>query len=343
MTRIARCLIAPLFAPLFAVLFAAFALNANAADTFNAGFQRFTIPGPAGEKPLTAGVWYPTTAEPSEQRNGPVTQDVATDAPLSGKNHPLVVISHGSGGWFGGHYDTAIALAHAGFIVAAVTHRGDSNDDQSRTVQIWIRPAQLKLLTDYMLTQWTAHEAIDPNRIGVFGFSAGAFTALVAAGGTPDLRAVGPYCDQHPQTAVCAVVGSKPKLDDMVAGLNPLTWVHDDRIRAAVVAAPAIGFTFGRTGLADVKVPVQLWRAEFDHVLPSPDYAEAVRDALPTRPEYHVVANADHYDFLPPCSPTQLEHAPPEICASRPGFDRADFHKHFNADVVAFFSRTLGH
>jgi len=335
--RLARCLTV--------LLLAAFALKAGAAETFNAGFQRLTIPGPAGEKSLTAGVWYPTTAQPSEQRNGPITQDVATDAPLSepgGRLRPLVVMSHGSGGWFGGHYDTAIALARAGFIVAAVTHRGDSVDDQSRMVQIWIRPQQLKLLTDYMLTQWTAHEAIDPARIGVFGFSAGAFTALVAAGGTPDLRAVGPYCEQHPQAAVCTIVGSKPKLDDLTAALKPSTWVHDDRIRAAVVAAPAIGFTFGRTGLADVKIPVQLWRAEFDHVLPSPDYAEAVRDALPARPEYRVVANADHYDFLPPCSLTQLEHAPPEICASRPGFDRADFHQRFNAAVVAFFSRTLG-
>jgi predicted dienelactone hydrolase len=60
-------------------------------------------------------------------------------------------------------------------------------------------------------------------------------------------------------------------------------WIADPRIKAAVIAAPAIGFTFGRAGLKSVLIPVQLWRAGSDSILPSPDYAEAVRDALPRR------------------------------------------------------------
>ena len=38
-----------------------------------------------------------------------------------------------------------------------------------------------------MLASWPHHDALDPSRIGMFGFSAGGFTALVAIGGTPDL------------------------------------------------------------------------------------------------------------------------------------------------------------
>ena len=84
----------------------------------------------------------------------------------------------------------------------------------------------------------------------------------------------------------------------------------------------------------------QLWRAEDDRILPNPDYAEAVRLALPQSPEYHVVANADHFDFLAPCDAT-LAKAVPMICAERPGFDRTTFHAQFNQAVVAFFERTL--
>ena len=40
-----------------------------------------------------------------------VAWHVAVGAPVSGKGLPLVVMSHGNGGWFGGHYDTAAALA----------------------------------------------------------------------------------------------------------------------------------------------------------------------------------------------------------------------------------------
>jgi predicted dienelactone hydrolase len=53
-----------------------------------------------------------------------------------------------------------------------------------------------------------------------------------------------------------------------------------------------------------------------------------------------VVANADHFDFLAPCNDRLAQHAP-DICAERPGFDRAAFHAEFNQAVVTFFERTL--
>ena len=115
----------------------------------------------------------------------------------------------------------------------------------------------------------------------------------------------------------------------------------DPRIKAAVIAAPALGFTFAPDGLKNVKVPVQLWRAENDTVVPHPRYAEAVRVALPQAPDYHVVANAGHYDFLVPCS-AALASIAPTICTSAPGFDRAAFHDSFNAAVVNFLGKTLG-
>lgn len=304
------------------------------------GFQAITIPN-GDEKPLSAGVWYPTDAEASPHPIGPATQTVALNAPIAGQDLPLIVISHGSGGWYGGHYDTALALARAGFVVAAVTHRGDSFDDHSRTVQLWLRPAQLKRLTDYMIGGWPQHASIDDSRVGVFGFSAGGFTALVAAGGVPDLSLIGPYCVAHPATDTCAVVRADPGLVARSAALPPSVWVHDTRIRAAVIAAPGVGFAFGRQGLANVHIPLQLWSAQFDHVLPAPDYADAVRASLPTAPDFHVVENADHYDFLPACSAAFARDAP-ELCTSRPGFDRGEFHAELNRDVVVFFERTLG-
>jgi predicted dienelactone hydrolase len=88
-----------------------------------------------------------------------------------------------------------------------------------------------------------------------------------------------------------------------------------------------------------VKVPVQLWRAENDGVLPSPPYAEAVRGLLPRAPEYQVVSGADHYDFLAPCGPGMAKAAP-AVCGGK-GFDRQAFHAGFNADAVAFFKRSL--
>jgi predicted dienelactone hydrolase len=53
-------------------------------------------------------------------------------------------------------------------------------------------------MIDYMRASWQHHEAQDPFRVGMFGFSAGSFTALVAIGGTPDMSTVAPHCAAHP-------------------------------------------------------------------------------------------------------------------------------------------------
>jgi len=108
-----------------------------------------------------------------------------------------------------------------------------------------------------------------------------------------------------------------------------------------VIAAPAIGFVFAPDGLKNVKVPVQLWGAENDVLLPQSRYAESVKAALPQAPDYRVVPNAGHYDFLVPCSADLASIAPP-ICASAAGFDRAAFHESFNAAVVSFMGKALG-
>jgi len=92
--------------------------------------------------------------------------------------------------------------------------------------------------------------------------------------------------------------------------------------------------------MKDVKVPIQLWRAEEDVVLPHPRYAEAARKALPEAPDYRVEANAGHFDFMPPCSKA-LSDIAPAICTSATGFNRAAFLQTFNAAVIAFFGMAL--
>lgn len=323
---------------LMAKITALLLLVATPALAADVGFEEVKIAN-GTEPPLTAGIWYPTDAPAAPHPLGSFTQTVAPDAPIAGHRLPLVVMSHGGGGWYGGHYDTALALAHAGF-VAAVSHAGDTFDDQSRVLQLWRRPAQLHRLVDYMLNEWRWHGRLDAARVGAFGFSNGGFTVLVAAGGIPDLSRVAPYCEAHPDHDLCKAMkqaGVDPGFGSHVpAGV----WIHDPRIKAAVVAAPAFGFTFSRAGLSGVRAPIQLWRAADDRHQPHPYYDEAVRAALPRTPDYHVVANAGHYEFLPPCN-AGLSRKIPEICNSPPGFDRAAFHEQFNAEVVQFFQTKL--
>jgi predicted dienelactone hydrolase len=295
---------------------------AQAADIPGVRFEEVRISN-GSEPPLVAGIWRPAHESPGH--------------PL-----PLVVISHGGAAAYQVHADTAIALARAGFVAAAVSHAGDTWDDQSHVMELWRRPQQLHRLISYMLEEWPGRSTLDPKRVGAFGFSNGGFTVLVSAGGRPDLDRIGPYCQDHPDHDLCTAMkqaGVDPTHPPIHA--PPNAWVADPRIKAIVAAAPAFGFTFDRAGLSRVRIPVQIWRAADDRHQPNPYYDEAVRAALPGPVDYHVVPLAGHFAFLPPCD-ERMAAAQPMICKDAPGFDRAAFHKALNAGIVHFFRAHLG-
>lgn len=304
-----------------------------------AGFQQ-GLAADQGGKPIVIGIWYPSQTLAKPVSMGPTTMSVAMNAPVTahvnGKPMPMIVMSHGTGGSYLGHFDTAMALADAGFVVVAMNHTGDNYADQGRSRDVMDRPRQVSRVIDHMLSTWEGRAAIDAQRIGMFGHSAGGFTTLAIVGGVPDFTTIGPMCRQYPGDFVCQLMASS---DSPVAAPATIA-VADTRIKAAVVAAPALGFTFSPHGLKDVKVPMQLWRAENDTLVPHPRYAEAVRMALTEAPDYRVVSNAGHYDFLAPCSEA-LASIAPAICTSAAGFDRAAFHVGFGAAIVKFFEKTL--
>lgn len=281
-------------------------------------FSRLTV-ADRQQPAIEAGVWWPAEA--------------------SSARRPMIVISHGNGGDYRSHHDTAKALAQAGFVVASLTHTGDNWRDQSRATDVVGRTRQMSVLIDHMLEQWEGRDSIDADRVGAFGFSAGGFTVLAAGGGNPDLTRLMDHCRANPGFYDCRLIGQHPETTQPGAE-GRLQFAHDTRIKALVVAAPALGFTFTREGLAKVTQPVQLWQAGADQILPAPFYAEPVRDGLPTSPDYRRVDGAGHFDFLPPCAP-ELAAAAPMICTPTPGFDRVAFHEALNREIIRFFRTHL--
>jgi len=121
------------------------------------GFQQPTISDGA-RSALTVGIWYPSAEPVTRQPIGPFQQDVAANGALVGDALPLILISHGTGGSLASHFDTALALARAGFVVAAVTHTGDNYQDQTyagNVIDLVDRPRQVIRVIDFMLTEWS--------------------------------------------------------------------------------------------------------------------------------------------------------------------------------------------
>jgi predicted dienelactone hydrolase len=95
----------------------------------------------------------------------------------------------------------------------------------------------------------------------------------------------------------------------------------DGRVKAIVVAAPALAIAFHPARLAAVRVPVQLWVGARDDIVAD---AKLDRDLLLAPPDYHLVRNGGHFAYLSPCR-EMLERSAPVICENPSGFDRAGF------------------
>ena len=310
-----------------------------ATDVQAAGLRFLDVPADAGGPALKGMVWTPCAASPSELAlGGGVALPGVKDCPVTGSKLPLIVVSHGRRGSYLGHVDTAAALADAGFVVAAINHPGDTARDTSRTDEFSVlveRPADMKRLTDFMLGAWTEAGVLDPKRVGLFGFSRGAYTGLVVIGGNPDFGALAPLCDKDGAAAT-------PKCRDIRDGLVPTeAAVHDPRIRAAVLADPPLfEGLFNRERLANVTIPLLLWRSALggDGVVPAS--VDALEQMLPVRPDFRTAPNSSHFSFLGPCPP-KLAEAAPILCTDPPGFDRKAFHDSFNDAAVSFFRKQL--
>jgi predicted dienelactone hydrolase len=298
-----------------------------------AGLRTIDIAADADGPALTGAVWYPCSQPPGLAEIGKYTLPGVKDCPPAGAKLPLIVVSHGRKGVFVGHVDTAEVLADAGFIVAAINHPGDNASDLSRTDDLSVyveRPNDIKRLIDFMVASSALAANIDREHIGLFGFSRGGYTGLVAIGADPDWDSVTTLCRQS-TAHTCQQIFRKEY------PAQPLT--HDARIKAAVIADPLTPmFTAG--SFAAVKIPVQLWASEFGGDGVAPHSAEIVDRSLASTHEYHLVQNAGHFAFLAPCPPALAARAP-EICADAAGFDRVAFHRQFDAAVLAFFQAQL--
>jgi predicted dienelactone hydrolase len=313
-------------------LFGAIILGLSATLAQAAGLRTIDISADAGGPALSGAVWYPCSQPAGMADLGRISLPGVKDCPLPDKRLPLIVVSHGRTGSFAGHHDTDEVLADAGFIVAAISHPGDTSADLSRTDDLSIyvsRPNDIKRLVDFMLGLPAFASSIDRERIGLFGFSRGGYTALAVIGANPDWTNVTERCQQV-KTHVCEQIRAKE---------FPGSVTHDPRVKAAVIADPLSVF-FTANSFGDIKIPVQLWASELGGDGVQPHSVDIVDKNLPAKHEYHVVPNSGHFAFLAPCPPA-MAAALPYICKDAAGFDRTAFHRQFNADVLAFFQVQL--
>ena len=309
------------------------------------GFQFQNVPDP-DDKTLEVGIWYPSDAVVPKKPNTPFRQALARKGKVKGERLPLVIISHGFGGWMGGHADLAKSLADAGFVVAAPTHTGNNDDDESYTASRWMvdRPRHVSRVIDYMHTQWKQRAALDVEKTAVYGFSAGGYTVMSLAGAEVNVKQLTDFCDEQLTERACEMGLDKEVENNGLAKSGQDISGKDKRIKAVVTVAPAFGFAYTAASLNAINVPMQIWSGALDVNVPYESNVVPMLAGLKNDPEIYNVEDAGHFAFMKPCN-AELKAAKPTlwemICVDKKGFDRAAFQLKHHELVQGFLRKVL--
>ncbi|MDO1580672.1 alpha/beta hydrolase family protein [Rhizobium oryzicola] len=327
------------------------------------GATTISVPSLQRGKPLSVDVWYPSDAKGSEALIGDnriFTGAIAKpDAKINAGRYPLILLSHGSGSRAQGLAWIAARLAEKGFIVAGPDHPGTTSGDSTpiATPRIWERTQDLSNIITWMTgdVRWAA--SVDASKIGVLGFSLGGSTALELIGGRADLNAYADYCDRYTMMMDCqwfaggfGFVDGK-RVASPVVKLREFDKAHfeqsnlDPRITSAVIVDPGLATAFNGDSLSHIKVPATIINLGSPGGVPVAVYSYKLSAEIPGA-QYHQIAGANHFSFLPVCKPgaqdflSEAGDVDP-ICDGRGLRDRAEVHKDAETLIISAFEKTL--
>ena len=307
--------------------------------TYHAGFSLFRASDPDGSIPCA--IWYPTDEPARVLRQGIYDFNVVRNGAIASGQHPLIMMSHGSGGTRFGHCKTAEFLAQKGYIVVAPEHPFNNffDDSGSGSASVYsARSRHVKAALDTVLVEGKWADSIDPTRIVVFGFSLGGFTALTCVGARPYVDGLRHHLRLNREFDATFCGYEVIVRDGFAESYLPTT--PDPRYKACIALAPVSGGLFTQESLQDVEVPVLLFRAERDMVLRNPFHADEIRQNLPQGCAYHVTAKAGHFSYLSPVR-DEARAALGELANDMPGFDRVAVHDDMHHKIVDFLHKAL--
>ncbi len=306
-------------------------------------------------------VWYPAAADAVEQDGviGPPGKPVfdvgpaAPDAPFApdGARLPVILLSHGFGGsarmmgWFG------IAMARDGYVVIAVDHPGNNGTDTmtvAGAVLRWDRAEDLRVALTAAEHDPAIGPHLDLSRVGVAGFSAGGFTALVAAGARVDPDHFTQFCLANPDDGVCRPQKEFKMTEQDIAELFRRPEVQEDashatadhsipEVRAAFVMAPALVQSLDPASLTRMHTPVEIMLGDADPVAPPATNGLVAAKMIPNATLIRL-PGVGHYDFLAPCTADARAVVP--VCKTSVPQD--DTHRRAIEAARIFFGHELG-
>jgi len=294
------------------------------AEPFRAAISRISVPG---ETPFEVLIAYPTTTSEAELAEGPFKFRASEDGTIApGSVFPIVLFAKGNGSAAGSplvHHDLILHLAREGFVVVAPYYPGMPRPFINR-------PRQTRSALEAAVADERLSGHVDPNRIGMMGYSFGGAVTLIMAGAKPNLALLSAYCREH---------GDDPKACEGVPTDNSLANIPSRKsdyvvpLKALVLLEP-YGAPFGTDDLMTLNMPILIYRA-LQSDLRADGNALSLARNLPVPPRQASVPGG-HGVFIAPCPP-KLD----ALCSDPPDVDRVAIHDRVGDEVVNFFRSNL--
>lgn len=312
--------------------------------------------GEPGRVPFIA--FYPTEQTEQSLHKGSFKFPLAPNATPSPGPHPLVVISHGSGGSPWVHVDLARTLVNNGFVVVMPEHHQDNFKDFSNPgPNSWkLRPAEVSQAIDQIAQDPLLGPVTSTEKIGMYGGSAGGHTALSLAGGQWSPARFRDHCEAHIAEDFSSCVGFITRLNGgWLDGLkkraakvvirwrfgDATTYSHKDlRICAAIAEVP-FAADFDMSTLVKPKIALGLILAGQDINQIPRFHGQAVQHICETCTTIADMPQAGHGMMLSPLPPLGATNSIAfQLLSDPPGFDRKQLPA-LHQKVADFFKQHL--
>ncbi|WP_157494086.1 alpha/beta hydrolase family protein [Fulvivirga imtechensis] len=286
--------------------------QSDPAAPLNIGQATLTLIDSARKRPVKTEIWYPTEASLDDETReyGPFfrTPTIRNADPVDGK-HPLIMMSHGTGGGRLTMEWLAAGLVKEGFIVAAVDHWGNTFDNivPENFLKHWERPKDISFALTALLDHETFGALVDTAKIGAIGFSLGGYTVVALAGGDLDFNALFQFVktpEGHKEASIpelpelTTLLQDENFISNLMEGYQPVA-LSDSRIDAVMALSPALGQGFSdESQMENITVPVFIIGARADNIAPVKTNARHYHELIDHSRFFLFEGAVGHYVFL---------------------------------------------
>ena len=261
---------------------------------------------------------------------------------------PLVILSHGSGGNAAGLGWLSTELAKNGFVVAAPNHPHSTSGDSrpAESIKVWERAQDISAVIDALTADPAWSAVIDPDRIGVLGFSLGGASAMLSSGARLDLARFRDYCAQAAGKDGGCNWFLKGGVD--LAKVNPAAFdgvYRDPRLRALVAVDPGFSMAFKPDSVKAMALPSLFLNLGTGATILPGVRAEALAADMPNA-VYAALPGATHFSFLGVCNPDGAEvlkraGEDEPVCSDGADVPRDTLHQQLFFQIGVFLRKTL--